>query len=144
MPAPYAQSQPIRFRLFLTVALAISLVWTSACSRDDAPVVIDLSKRAPTESLEVQNQSSDFHFGIGSRITPKEGYIYYRQLIQYLGEHLNHPIKVIDRGTYEEINNLLENSQLDAAFVCGGPYVAGKDGFGLELLWTTKRSTTPS
>jgi phosphonate transport system substrate-binding protein len=44
------------------------------------------------------------------------------------------PIIVTDRGTYKEFNELLEKGALDVAFVCGGPYVEGKESFDLELL----------
>ena len=45
------------------------------------------------------------------------------------GDHV-----VVSRGSYEEFNRLLQDGKLDIAFVCGGPYVDGKDEFGLEML----------
>jgi phosphonate transport system substrate-binding protein len=40
----------------------------------------------------------------------------------------------VDREGYAEINDMLKNGELEAAFVCSGPYVDGHDQFGLELL----------
>ena len=54
--------------------------------------------------------------------------------MDYLEKRLAVPVKVVSRGSYEEFNRLLQDGKLDIAFVCGGPYVDGKDVFGLELL----------
>jgi phosphonate transport system substrate-binding protein len=40
----------------------------------------------------------------------------------------------VDREGYAEINEMLKDGQLEAAFVCSGPYVDGHAQFGLELL----------
>jgi len=122
------------FRLLLTVLFGISLLFCPACSPEEPPVKVDLSKRVANETLMASSAENQFRFGIGSMITPKEGYAYYNQLIQYVGENMGRSIKAVDRDTYDEINNLLEQQKLDVAFVCGGPYIDGKDKFDLELL----------
>jgi phosphonate transport system substrate-binding protein len=67
-------------------------------------------------------------------ITPKEGYIYYQQLGRYIEQRLQRPVQLVDRGNYEAFNKLLQESDLDLAFICGGPYVEGKETFNLQLL----------
>ncbi len=67
-------------------------------------------------------------------ITPKEGFAYYQKLLHYLGDRLGRPVMLVDRRSYAEINALLKSGEVDAAFVCGRPYVDGHDEFGLELL----------
>jgi len=74
------------------------------------------------------------NLGIGSMITPKEGYIFYKQLGDYLAKQLQRPVVIADRGTYEAFNNMLQEGQLDISFVCGGPYIEGHERFGLQLL----------
>jgi phosphonate transport system substrate-binding protein len=71
---------------------------------------------------------------MGAMITPKEGYVYYQRLQAYIGKKLGRTVQLVDPGNYEEMNRLLETGELDAAFVCAGPYVEGKKKFGLELL----------
>ena len=66
--------------------------------------------------------------------TPKEGYVYYQRLQAYIGKRLGRTVQLVDRGNYKEMNRLLETGELDAAFVCAGPYVEGKEKFGMELL----------
>jgi phosphonate transport system substrate-binding protein len=67
-------------------------------------------------------------------ITPKEGFAYYRKFLDYLGEHLGRHVQLVDRENYAEINQMIRDGDVDLAFVCGGPYVAGHDEFKMELL----------
>jgi len=127
-------NRSILYRFSYGILLCIAILFCPACSEEQPPVTIDLSDRVSNETLLQITDKNQFSFGIGSMITPKEGYTYYQQLIDYVATKIGEPIKVVDRGTYDEINTLLKHRQLDAAFVCGGPYVEGHEEFGLELL----------
>jgi phosphonate transport system substrate-binding protein len=50
----------------------------------------------------------------------------------YLETAAGRPVKLVLRRTYEEITTLLVSGQLDAAWICGYPYVSFRDR--LELL----------
>ena len=39
----------------------------------------------------------------------------------------------MQRKTYGEIDELLGRGEIDLAFICSGPYVAGKERFGFEF-----------
>ena len=71
---------------------------------------------------------------IGAIITPKEGVVYYQHLLDYLSLKTGINIERIDKKSYSEINNMLKKNEVDAGFVCSGPYVEGAKKFGLELL----------
>ncbi|PLY03318.1 MAG: phosphate/phosphite/phosphonate ABC transporter substrate-binding protein [Desulfuromonas sp.] len=115
--------------------LAMSLLLLCAgCSDEKASHTVDLTNRVANELLQQNNPNPTLSFGIGSMIMPREGYQYYKRLIQYVGNRMGEKIKIVDRGTYDEINRLLEDQKLDIAFVCGGPYVEGRKQFGLKLL----------
>ncbi|OIO89629.1 MAG: hypothetical protein AUK03_14155 [Anaerolineae bacterium CG2_30_64_16] len=58
----------------------------------------------------------------------------YGPLADYLAARLRRPVKLIQRPTYAEINELLRSGQADVAFVCGGAFVEGERDFGMELL----------
>lgn len=75
-----------------------------------------------------------FRIGMGAMITPREGFTFYSQFKDYIEQRFGQPIQLIDRGNYSEINHLLETGDIDAAFVCSGPYVEGKERFGMQLL----------
>ncbi len=119
---------------FLLLLLACHCL-LSACDNQNSALYVDPEKKAPSvDAQQTQNTGEVLRLGVGSIITPKEGYVYYRRLVDYLEKHLGMPIIVIDRGTYKEFNELLAEGKLDVAFVCPGPYVEGKDAFDLELL----------
>ena len=44
-------------------------------------------------------------------------------LESYLSRRLNHPVSLVHRRTYQEITALLLSDQLDAAWICGFPFV---------------------
>lgn len=72
--------------------------------------------------------------GVSAVISPKESFLYYIDLVDYIAGKLGLRGELIMRKTYSEMNELLEQKRVDAAFVCSGPYVEGHKKFGLEIL----------
>jgi phosphonate transport system substrate-binding protein len=58
----------------------------------------------------------------------------YAALAEFLEEALQRPVEIVQRRTYDEINDLLESGEAEIGFVCTSAYVTGHDSFGLELL----------
>jgi len=52
-------------------------------------------------------------------------------LTQYFSERLNHPVQPVKRRTYQEITTMLLSGQLDAAWVCGFPFVQYRERLSL-------------
>ena len=115
---------------WLTAVFAVAL-W--GCDRHESQVV-SLERRTVLHSHSSVSSVKPLRLGMGAMITPKKGYVYYLQLKQYLEERLGRPVQLVDRDSYDQVSKLLEKGDLDAAFVCSGPYVEGHDRFGLELL----------
>ena len=119
-----------------SVAISVlgMLLACTACNRTE-PVQVGVKAVVPVpQSLPPQIEQTPLRIGMGAMITPKEGYVYYQRLQAYIGKKLGRTVKLVDRGNYKEMNRLLEAGDLDAAFVCAGPYVEGKEKFGMELL----------
>ena len=116
---------------FIVTVLLFSL---QACSSGDIETkAININKKyVPVKTLA--SSAEDINIGISGITTPAEGYAYYHDLLNYLQNKLNRPIKHAHESGYSKVNALLQNRKLDAAFVCSGPYVEGHDKFGLELL----------
>ncbi len=55
-----------------------------------------------------------------------------KRLKSYLSRATGHEIQLVQRRTYEEITSLLVSGQLDAAWICGYPFVAYREK--LELV----------
>jgi phosphonate transport system substrate-binding protein len=125
-------------RLLIVLSLtSLTLIGIISCEERNKIREVNLENR---KTLNVSGKEGSFEnnntlrIAIGSMITPGEGYAYYKQLLEYIGNKIGRDVKLIDRDTYKEVNNLLKSGNIDVAFVCGRPYVDGHDEFGLELL----------
>ncbi len=120
----------LKILLATFMALMLSLA-TAGCNKGEENRIVlggaGTSKERPNKELKVR-------IAVGGMITPKEGVVYYRDLLRYLETKIGEKIEYVDRESYTEINEMLRTGKLDAAFVCSGPYVDGKEQFGLELL----------
>ncbi|GAM10850.1 putative phosphite transport system-binding protein PtxB [Geobacter sp. OR-1] len=124
----------IRSRLFRLFAAPLLLALAATgCTRSDVPE-ISLEKKTPIPAPMTSSANSGLRIGMGAMITPKEGYVYYNRLKEYLAKELKMPVTLVDRDNYAEMNSLLASGGVDIAFVCAGPYVEGHQQFGLELL----------
>lgn len=105
----------------------------TGCSDRNAQEV-RLDQQRVLKHVSSTSVRTPLRLGMGAMITPKEGYVYYKQLKDYLEEKFDRPIQLVDRENYDQVNKLLESGGLDVAFICAGPYVEGHQKFGLELL----------
>ncbi len=71
---------------------------------------------------------------ITSVYAPRRARDSYQGLIQYLSKELGRPVELIQRTTYAEISELLEQGEIDLALSCSLPYVLGKKKYGAQLL----------
>lgn len=71
---------------------------------------------------------------VAAVISPKATIEAYAPLRDYLAEKLGRPVELIQRGTYAEVNDLVEAGAVDMAFVCGGALVEGERDFGMQIL----------
>lgn len=55
-------------------------------------------------------------------------------LQRYLEDRLHRPVELVRRRTYQEITLLLLSGQLDAAWICGFPYVQHRDQLALVAV----------
>jgi phosphonate transport system substrate-binding protein len=114
--------------------LCISVPAFFGCNNNGTSKKISLEKREILQKRTERLRKAPLRFAVGGMITPKDGFVYYREFIDYIGEKLNRPVEFIDREKYDEINSLMKSGRIDVAFVCSGPYVDGHDEFGMELL----------
>lgn len=77
---------------------------------------------------------SSVKVAIASVVSPKESYEYYEDMIRYISRSLGGNVKIIQRRSYQEINDLIKKNEIDFAFVCGGAYIDGNSEFGMKIL----------
>ena len=113
---------------------ALLLIVAAGCGEQKPVKEISLAERDPVEDVSRGNGAGVLRFAVGAMIVPSKGYAQYYKLLKHIEAKIDMPIKLVDRESYAEINELLESEDLDAAFVCSGPYVDGHDAFGLEII----------
>jgi phosphonate transport system substrate-binding protein len=110
---------------------------SSGCSRDADYKPVDFSKTAPIAHPEtITHQEQVLRVAVAAMISPKETFIHYRELLDYLGRKSGHSVQLIQRRTYDEVNALFPKGEIDLAFICTGPFAASREKLGFEALAT--------
>lgn len=115
------------------ILLALGLLVSSACGKDPSEPRISFSE-VETASGNVPSLAKPLRIAIASTVSPQRNLRDYERMLQYLGRKLGMPVDVVQRSGYSECIAMLESREVDAAFVCSGPYVEAKERFGAEAL----------
>ncbi len=116
------------------VALLLTLILAGCSSaRAETLPYLDLSQRTRAPAVVV-TESPPLRIAVAAIISPQGNVASYSNLAQYLGNKLDRPVELVQRRTYAEVNELVETSAVDMAFVCTSAYVDGNDHFGMKLL----------
>ncbi len=83
---------------------------------------------------EIRENDTAVKVAIASVVSPKESYAYYEEMIRYISKKLGGPVKIVQKRSYQEVNDLIKNNEIDFAFVCSGAYIDGRSEFGMKLL----------
>jgi phosphonate transport system substrate-binding protein len=106
-----------------------------SCLGEQDTTFVDFSDRIIVERPGNESQEGDhFKVAVGSIISAQETVVYYHELLEYIAAKLDRQIKLVQRKTYGEINQLISAGQIDLAFICSGPYANGRKKFGFEAL----------
>jgi phosphonate transport system substrate-binding protein len=109
----------------------------SACSGDAEYKAVDFSKTIPVEQPHATTLPDKvLRVAVAAMISPKETFVYYQELLDYIGKNSGFRVQLIQRKTYEEVNELFPNGQIDLAFICTGPFAASREKFEFEALAT--------
>jgi len=101
----------------------LSILVFSCTNSNSEKTVVDFSDTRPSKHSMNEKGVEPVYIAIASMTSPKETYIYYSDLIKYISDKVGHPIYIKQKKTYEEVNMLLENSEIDFAFICSGAFV---------------------
>ena len=121
--------------IILCLGLSMIAIFSAGCSRDVEYTPVDFSKTVKIKkSTHLDDKTRTLKVAVSAMVSPKETFSTYRHLLAYIGDHLNYKIQLIQRKTYDEINELFLKRQIDLAFICSGPYAVGKEKYGFEAL----------
>lgn len=134
-------------------ALVLVIRWCLLClcclpggcerSQDDtAPArLIQLDKLAPLPTYETK-QPETLRVAVAAILSPQGTVASYQALLDYLGEKLGVPVQMVQRRTYQEINELIAKGSIDLAFVCTGAYQAGAKNMTVLVVPQINGATT--
>ena len=98
---------------------------------------VDFSKRIETKIIGGKDDAS-LRFAIAAVVSPKKTFFLYQDMLNYIGEKLDRPIKLIQRTNYGEINLLIKSGYIDIALICSGAYIFGENNTGMDILVVPK------
>jgi phosphonate transport system substrate-binding protein len=129
-------------RIIVTALPAALLLLSPAYAGDDdikalkkPPVKINFNDVVTgDEAPSGGGTCSELKIAVAAMISPKYTYNFYIDLLRLIGEQVGRRVSLVQKKTYSEVNEMLRRNELDLAFVCSGPYVAGKKKFGMEII----------
>jgi phosphonate transport system substrate-binding protein len=118
----------------MALTLGLAAIWFTINSAlaEELPYV-DLSQREALPAV-AQTEVIPLRLAVAAVISPQGTFESYSAMAAYLSEKLNRPVELVQRRTYAEVNDLIENGEVDVAFVCTSAYVIGHRDFDMELL----------
>jgi phosphonate transport system substrate-binding protein len=112
-------------------AVLLLLLLFSACTAGEQAVEVNFSD---VVEMRGQQGGEQVVIGVANILSPAETVTYYEDLFEYLSEKLGREVRLVQRNTYTQMNELLRLGRVDVAFVCSRAYISGARQFGLQLL----------
>lgn len=92
-----------RSRLFLIFVITAILIFSHGCGGDAEVVVIDFSKTVDVERPgDRSTEDRALRVAVAAMISPKETFVYYRQLLDYIGGKLDRDADMVQEKEVTE------------------------------------------
>ena len=121
----------------VVVVLSCAAVWSTTFVTNCSLKVVDFEDVFKEEAASGASHGDHrpvLRVAVAAMISPLSTKHYYEDLLRAIGDSVDRRVVFAQRKTYSEVNDLLETKDIDIAFVCSGPYVAGHRQFGMEIL----------
>lgn len=128
----YRLKSRIRFLVFLQIIIVLLL---SGC-RINTTSYIDFRQSVPLplRDSDVEPTQRPLLVAFATVLSPQETIAQYRQIANYVSHKTRRPTILVQRRTYEEVNLLLSNGDVDIAFMSTGAYSSYRGMNEIELL----------
>ena len=114
------------------LAFLLPILLNSCIDSKFESTTVDFTK---TENYSInQNDTNCLRIVIAAMISPKETYNLYNDLFNYVSKEANIPIKIYQRKTYSETNELISQNSVDIGFVCTGAYLKNRNNCKLVAV----------
>lgn len=122
---------------FLLFIVLVSAMWSlTGCGAASTYPYVSLAE-PPLHPSPIENTETDqstLRVAIAAVISPQGTVESYTPLLEYLAQRIGRPVRLIQRKTYAEVNNLIRDGEVDLALICTGAYVQGRREFAMDLL----------
>lgn len=125
-----AVKTPMRRRVPAVAAAVILL--TIAC-RDTGPPRVSLVEPIPSDDTAAA-ATLPLRVAVAAMVSPSATIDAYTPLLDYVAARLDRQVRLVQRPTYAEVNELVRVGDVDLAFVCTGAFVEGEQQGTMELL----------
>ena len=113
----------------------LSIIFIFSGEKNENKIKINMKNILKTDSIKIADENK-IRVAVSAMVSPKSTFKYYKEILDYIGKKLGKEVELVQRKSYHEVNKLLENKEIDFAFVCSGPYVTGS--FLQYRLFTAK------
>lgn len=96
--------------------------------------LVRLDNLQPLPARQADESTPALRVGVGAILSPQGTAQAYQPLVDYLGRRLDQPAVLVQRRTYQELNDLLTRGMVDLGFICTGAYTEGARRHDLSLL----------
>lgn len=120
------------------VPVLLSLILLAGCSynqRHSESIRVDLDEQSyENDNYIPADTTPRLSVAVSAIISPRETLAYYEELFNYISEQTGYKIEFKQRRTYQEVNQMVEQQDVDLAFICSGAYTLGKDDSRMDIL----------
>ncbi len=110
---------------FLYLAAGYLLAGCDGTVNEDK--IIDLEKLQPLPTLQTEQSANTLKIAVAAIISPQGTIQSYQPFLRVLEKITDRDVVLVQRKTYQEVNNLLIRNAVDVAFICTGAYVRQKE-----------------
>lgn len=121
----------------LLAIVLLLLLLCAGCGQDkdgQARPPIDFDRRVELSPPVSPLDRDDFKVAVAAIISPRGTAESYAPLLTRLEKELGRKVTLVQRRTYQEINRMVIDNQIDLAFICTGAYAASPDRRHMTLL----------
>ncbi len=125
------------FKFIVPILTLLLIGCNSSINKEGETVTVDFSDHAQIVSTRAFSDSAEhLNVAVAAMISPKETFVFYEDLFNYISSKTGDQVVFKQRKTYDEVNKMLENKEVDLAVICSGAYVSGKEKSKMEILVT--------
>lgn len=118
------------------LSLFLILLVVLGCGKQSYPYIDfrQIDNSAAGGGNVLLQEDKPIRIAVPAVMSPRETIGYYRVIMKHISAKINKPVVLIERQTYEEINQLLANDGADIAFLSTGAYGAYRGLTEIEVL----------